>query len=652
MSTRRDLSGISFPGRDLSGCDFSDRDLKGANFAGAVRRSTKFRRANLTNANFAGATFGRTLPRGLLVNGACFLFGCYMNVVCTLAVAALGMVVFSINDARVSPILGGAIGAGLAIFTLYILTLWRGSRLGTYFSGLVASAGMASGASFGLSSVIGSLVGGTLAAGLAAILADDWGLSVYGAVLFAILHLTGCALISWRTWKIHEGFESIYWYQVRTQSRFGTLFDTAILAGADFTTAHLRGARFVNSALASARLDRSHFLARTWASDLRFRDPRFRRLLVERVCSGGTLSNYDLSHCNLDEINFTATDLAHADLTRACLRKTNLQDANLSEVQAIGTDFTGANLTGACLRDWNIDAYTAFHDVRCRYFYLNESHTERRPHEADAEFLQGTFEQLFRTLHDTIDLLINDLGNRADWINAFRRVMQEYPAIDPESVHSIRRIGDGIVVTLVSPPGIDKGGVVEAFHHHYNRAIQEPPTNRLLPPPSLKPEPARAKVFISYSREDAEYREQLEKHLKTLQREGLIEIWHDQKIQAGKDWNAAITAHLAEADIVVLLISVEFINSDYAYEREMSFALERAERGQSVVFPILISSCDWRGLPIAALQVYPDGGKPVDKRSNRNEAWTRIIRSFRRATADWQDRNRAYSQAGGSLGHG
>src|SRR5215470_714139 len=93
-------------------------------------------------------------------------------------------------------------------------------------------------------------------------------------------------------------------------------------------------------------------------------------------------------------------------------------------------------------------------------------------------------------------------------------------------------------------------------------------------------------LFYSYSHEDETLRDQLEKHLRQLQRQGLISTWHDRKILAGETWGHEIDTHLETASIILLLVSPDFLASDYCYEHQMQHALERHRRGQTRVIPI------------------------------------------------------------------
>src|SRR5256885_1566093 len=103
------------------------------------------------------------------------------------------------------------------------------------------------------------------------------------------------------------------------------------------------------------------------------------------------------------------------------------------------------------------------------------------------------------------------------------------------------------------------------------------------------------RLFYSYAHKDEELRQELEKHLKMLKRHGLITEWHNRDISAGTDWKQEIDVHLNAADIILLLVSVDFIASDYCYSSEMKCALERYANGEARVIPILLRSVDLEG---------------------------------------------------------
>jgi hypothetical protein len=131
-------------------------------------------------------------------------------------------------------------------------------------------------------------------------------------------------------------------------------------------------------------------------------------------------------------------------------------------------------------------------------------------------------------------------------------------------------------------------------------------------------------VFYSYSHRDEAYRDELAKHLTVLERGGLIEAWHDRKIQPGSEWAEGIDHNLEKADLVLLLVSADFLASDYCFDVEMRRALERHEEGTAVVVPIIVRSTYWQSAPFGKLQALPTGGRPVDEWTNPDAAWTDI----------------------------
>src|SRR3989442_12755601 len=119
---------------------------------------------------------------------------------------------------------------------------------------------------------------------------------------------------------------------------------------------------------------------------------------------------------------------------------------------------------------------------------------------------------------------------------------------------------------------------------------------------SVERSPSNITIFYYYAHKDEQLQISLEKHLSTLKREGLISNWHDRKIGAGQEWAGQIDAHLNAAQIILLLISADFIASEYCYDVEMKRALERHEAGEARVISIIFPPGDWRTAPFGALQ--------------------------------------------------
>ncbi len=140
-------------------------------------------------------------------------------------------------------------------------------------------------------------------------------------------------------------------------------------------------------------------------------------------------------------------------------------------------------------------------------------------------------------------------------------------------------------------------------------------------------------VFISYAHEDEPLRRQLETHLSLLRRQGLIANWHDRQILPGTEWAKEIDAHLESAQLVLLLISPDFLASDYCYEIEMRRALERHDRGEASVIPIILRPVDWQNAPFSHTQCLPRDGRPITTWENQDEAWLSIAQELRKIIA-------------------
>jgi hypothetical protein len=138
-------------------------------------------------------------------------------------------------------------------------------------------------------------------------------------------------------------------------------------------------------------------------------------------------------------------------------------------------------------------------------------------------------------------------------------------------------------------------------------------------------------VFISYSHADEKYRSELEKHLTILQRQGLISVWHDRRILAGDQFDSEINDNLLQAKVVLLLVSSDFLSSNYCYEIEMKTALERHKNGETRVIPVILRACDWQNSLFGKLMATPKDGKPVTRFTDIDEAFTEIVQAIRAA---------------------
>jgi len=140
-------------------------------------------------------------------------------------------------------------------------------------------------------------------------------------------------------------------------------------------------------------------------------------------------------------------------------------------------------------------------------------------------------------------------------------------------------------------------------------------------------------LFFSYSHRDEALRDQLETHLSMLKRQGFIETWHDRRIAAGEALDHVINANLERADIVLLLVSPDFLASDYCYDKEMLRALERHAAATCIVIPVILRPCDWHDAPFGKLMAAPTDGKPITQWPNIDEAFLDVTTAIKGALA-------------------
>ena len=138
-------------------------------------------------------------------------------------------------------------------------------------------------------------------------------------------------------------------------------------------------------------------------------------------------------------------------------------------------------------------------------------------------------------------------------------------------------------------------------------------------------------VFFSYSHKDKSLRDKLATHLKIFERQGVISGWTDRKITAGSEWAGKIDEHLNSAQVILLLISADFLASDYCYDIEMKRAMERHDSGEARVIPVILRPCPWQSAPFGKLQALPMNACPVTDWSNRDKAFLDIAEGIKAA---------------------
>lgn len=149
-------------------------------------------------------------------------------------------------------------------------------------------------------------------------------------------------------------------------------------------------------------------------------------------------------------------------------------------------------------------------------------------------------------------------------------------------------------------------------------------------------EKSPVKIFFSYSKKDNEMREELSKHMAVLRKNKLISTWHDLEIAPGEKWEDEIIENLNESDIILLLISSDFLSSDYC-DKETKWALNlRKEKGTTII-PIILRPCIWEDSDISQMNVLPEKGIPISKWEDKDEAFANIVKGIKKIVIKKQE---------------
>lgn len=141
----------------------------------------------------------------------------------------------------------------------------------------------------------------------------------------------------------------------------------------------------------------------------------------------------------------------------------------------------------------------------------------------------------------------------------------------------------------------------------------------------------KVRVFMSYAHEDEEYKDELDKHLAVQKRAGKIDTWQDRKLIAGSSIHEEIDKELMSADVIILLLSSDFFASDYCFETEMTKALEKNQKGENIIIPVIVRDCDWIDSPIGGITALPKDGKSIASFDDRDAAYMQIVAGIKSA---------------------
>lgn len=142
-----------------------------------------------------------------------------------------------------------------------------------------------------------------------------------------------------------------------------------------------------------------------------------------------------------------------------------------------------------------------------------------------------------------------------------------------------------------------------------------------------------ASLFFSYSHKDESLRDQVETQLVMLKRQGIITTWHDRRIGAGEAIDSSISGHVDADNIILLLVSPDFLASEYCYGIEMTRAMERHHAKEAIVIPVILRACEWQHAPFGNLNATPPDGRPITQYPDRDQALLEVAKAVREAAA-------------------
>lgn len=138
------------------------------------------------------------------------------------------------------------------------------------------------------------------------------------------------------------------------------------------------------------------------------------------------------------------------------------------------------------------------------------------------------------------------------------------------------------------------------------------------------------KVFISYSHKDKEFKEKLVKHLSSLIRQKYICLWYDNMIQPGEDLDESVLEALHSSQVMLLLVSANYLSSEYCYETELGEAMRMRKEQGMIVIPIMVRPVDVKGTLFDGIMSLPTDRKAITQFSNQDEAYEDIAKGIRR----------------------
>lgn len=495
---RRDFSGENlrgqfFKGKNLSGANFSEADIRGVNFTNAMLYNVNFKKAEAglqnnreislvlggllfsTLTGFASANTGafvepilRRLPNSINPAMIAMIALCLMPFLVVL-ISAIRWGLEVVFQAGLTTLVITIVGTGVvAILYRDTTTMIEVGAIGGVLFVVLAEAttiaivfvGVGTQAFVG--NLVGVVVGALVFQG-----------AITGALVLAFTVVLVGNYIGWQALNGDDKYALIRTIAIAFAATGGTSFRNADLTNADFTSATLKSTDFRKANLTRTCWQNTKKLDRARLGNSILADAAVRELLLSGNGENKSYVGAYLYGANLSRANLKKAILQETKLDQANFQHANLEQANLAQASLIGTDFTHAKLTGACIESWNIDITTKLEQVDCRFIYLREKpdpitgDRERRPHDPDKVFEPGDFENLYKKIINTVQILLRNGINSEAFHLAFQKIMEENPEITPDSIQAIEKKGNDVLVTVAVPEDINKGKFEQQFFAVY-----------------------------------------------------------------------------------------------------------------------------------------------------------------------------------------
>jgi hypothetical protein len=204
--------------------------------------------------------------------------------------------------------------------------------------------------------------------------------------------------------------------------------------------------------------------------------------------------------------------------------------------------------------------------------------------------------------------------------------LRELIALDASFPNSINTAQNQFEVKDITERVVDFDNSINENLREQNLSMSK---SEISPTENEKTEKQGVRIFISYSHKDEAIKNRLVTHLSALKQSGKISHWDDRQIIGGSDWDDSIKRELNTADIILLLISADFIDSKYIWEIEIKQAIERHNKKEARVIPIFCRPCDFKDMPFEKLQGFPKDAKPITTFNDDNVPLMEIAQAIR-----------------------